>query len=544
MENNLVKVYSQHHFMFPFRWDILPIGFGLDDIKENEPFDKRTKLSSFEESFGNWKRKQYDIKNAVGEIDPNAYNTFTYFHEFAQKTIFDFEYPWKKNQDIIRYYEYTVDEKKENFYEIEHLEKTNKNDWNCKKYHTKTLKLRVDGITLHIFNTGVGVLSYDLSNIKPEQRHPHVILKINDYGRRMYPQYLNLNAVKENFLANKITLQLNDHIIEDDFSIYDDGSIVSTVEPYRLPKFIQQLFPDKFIFRTTPEKLKESKILITKVTDDRMFFQCWYGNKSISEDITTTFKANNKINSDWLYAYIFGDKETNSSIANSELQKEQLNTNVYKRWIGWNTVYGISRDSFVCLTDEADFGYNHLRIHMQGMYYNISILCLAQRASILKFTTEVANITDLAKLNINNDKEKKHQKEIIENIKELYKNYIEFINKIYFREITPQIQGIEIYTQFQKILNIENEIKDLDNEISELHNYVSLLQDKERNDEAHQLNQMAGIFLPATLMFSILGANFYSDDNFLSNFISLPSLIWIAIGCIPSIYFYYKIKNQ
>ncbi|MBL0286673.1 MAG: hypothetical protein IPQ19_04465 [Bacteroidetes bacterium] len=154
------------------------------------------------------------------------------------------------------------------------------------------------------------------------------------------------------------------------------------------------------------------------------------------------------------------------------MKAKQLKAHTYDRWLNYGTIYGMTRDSFVCLSDTG-FGKKLTMQHMNTMYYTLSVLCLAQRTSVLKFTAEVANLADLAKI----DPDKK----LIDNIKGVYKNYIEFINKLYFREITPQIQGIEIYNQFQKILNLENEIKDLDSEISELHEYVSLIQTERQN---------------------------------------------------------------
>jgi hypothetical protein len=395
------------------------------------------------------------------------------------------------------------------------------------------LDLVIEGITLHFFNTGVGVLTYNLTNINPEQSKELDILKINEFGRRIYPQFLNnkgLLGTKQQFLANSIKLVINELDFSfDDFSWFNiELGNPSVSEPYRLPRLIKKLFHDEFIFKLNEnETLKSPKILITKVTDDRMFFQCWYGNNENANQIGLHFKQQAKIKSDWWYAYIFGDKALRDSIANKKMQAEQLEYHTYKRWAEYGTIYGMSRDSFVCLSDEGSFSYDLVRRHMQSMYYTISILCLVQRATILKFTAEVANIADLAKIK-ENDK-------VIENIKDVYRNYIEFINKLYFREITPQIQGIEIYTQFQKILNIENEVKDLDKEISELHEYVSLLQGDERNRQAGNLNIIATVFLFATLMFGILGANIYDDKApIFKGVINWTAWIWIGIGFIPS----------
>lgn len=522
------KIYSHHHFMFPFRWDVLPVDFSISKIKENISFDERTDLNHIPDKFDNWYRVKYRLCNTDNKLKYQNYNEFTYFHEFIQKAVFDYDYPWKKEQEIIKYYEYSLDPNFTNEYSIEFI----------KNNTLQTLVLDLDGITLHFYSTGVGVLTYNLTNSKINQSDASSILKINEFGRRTYPQFMSSNgtkAVKEKFLANKIVLTVNGKPITEDFSCFDDQqSFLSPFEPYRLPEFITGLFKAKFIFRMTNTELDEEKILITKVTDDRMFFHSWYGNNEISNLISEEYKKEGKISNDWYYAYLFGDKDY-PTIANKRMQLKQTELHSYTRWIEMGTVYGMSRDSFVSVTDTGDFSCNLLRVHMQTIYYTISVLCLAQKASILKFTAEVANLADLAKVQQN--------KQLVNNIKEVYKNYIEFINKLYFREITSQIQGIEIYNQFQTILNMDKEIDDLDNEISELHDYVSLLQDSKRNEEAAKLNKLAMIFLPATLLFGLLGANLYDGNKeFMPRFFSLNTLFWVIVAFIPTIVYYFYLK--
>ncbi|MBL0286671.1 MAG: hypothetical protein IPQ19_04455 [Bacteroidetes bacterium] len=60
----------------------------------------------------------------------------------------------------MKYYEYDLDKAKDNKYLISYLENS----------ETKQLELRLEGITLHFFNTGVGVLTYNLSNIFESQK--------------------------------------------------------------------------------------------------------------------------------------------------------------------------------------------------------------------------------------------------------------------------------------------------------------------------------------------------------------------------------------
>ena len=100
--------FSHHHFMFPFRWDILPAGFGRSDIKENISFDERTNLQGVPDRFGSWKRKPFSFVDETGKFLHENYNEFTYYHEFVAKAIYDYPFAWKKNQEVQKYYEYDI----------------------------------------------------------------------------------------------------------------------------------------------------------------------------------------------------------------------------------------------------------------------------------------------------------------------------------------------------------------------------------------------------------------------------------------------------
>lgn len=517
-------IYSHHHFMFPFRWDILPVGFTIYDVKENEPFDQRTDLNFFNDEFGPWKRKPFTLSNNETGNDNSNYSEFVYYHQHVQKAIYDYQYPWKNNQILLKYFEYNIDKSLTNHYII-------------KEKDGKTFELQLDGITLHLFATGVGILSYNLSNCIEGQGAPEDILRINELGRRIYPQFLGIDGVqntKSAFLADSIRIVINEiKIIEENFPNIE----LDIINPTILPSFITEVLPDNFIYQIGNQVLANKRVLIVRVTDDRMFFVSWYGNKKLSDEIKNKFIKVQKLDNKWWYAFVFGDKTTDSSVANKIMYESQLNECTYQRWVENGTVYGITNDSFVCLTDTTSFSFNIVRQHVQSIYYTMSILCLAQRTSILKFTAEIANLADIAKL--------QKDEKLMTNIKDIYKNYIEFTNKLYFIEVTSQIQGIELYDMIQEQMNIKEEISFLKNEINELNQYVTLLQDEVRNKEAAWLNRVAAFFLPASIFFTVVGAGFISNHNFdISNGIDWDIMQWVLIGFAPSIFFYLYIKYR
>lgn len=507
-------LYSVHSFLFPFRWDFI-----AENIeKEMIPFSLRTNLDDFNRIFSKCNTlKRTPFK--IGMDRPN-YNEFSYFHDYALRALYDLgnETNHLKDHEIL-YYEINGNEG--DFYKIKIL---NGNEYT----------LFPDSICMHIYSTGVGVLTLNLMNSNYSE--PEDILQINEFGRRIYPQYLKpegIETTKGTFLADKIEGKIGDITFYEDFNQYDRKlDIESTFLP---PDFIKKFFGFKigelegieraFVFRKSHER--KGNIRISRITDDRMFYICCYQNgelasKMAEEQIDGHEKQYHYQKDPFWFAFTFGDKEQNDiSIKYTEIQKSQLKKHSYLRWIDYKnpgefegTLYGLSRNSFVCLS-----GWSDSLIHMQTMYYQMCVLCLAQRASVLRFAYEVSNITNILEENANPSGK----------IKDLYKNYIQFINKIYFREITSQLQGNEIYKQFQEVMNLEKDVKDLDIEISEFHTYVSIW-------EQSNLSKVATWFLPASVIAGILCANVIFIDRktgFIQN--QLAFFMWLGVVVVSTL---------
>lgn len=497
---------SVHSFILPIRWDYLHPLYQPDTRKENISFDERTDLSKITEKLYSsaWKRTFYRIDN-----NPLQYNELTYFHAYATKTLFDLQQKDETGEEVIS------NNKTMAYFEIG----TSLGDYYLLRTVDGNYELNLTGLSLHVYNTGVAILSFTLENYQYQKSED--ILRINEFGRRIYPQFLGTRvpfteATKNSFQASLIEVKcnnINNGIpIQEDFSQYDtlqfkETHLNDSAGEYQyntvidFPNHIKALFTNDFVFNANDEKGGD-KIRFNLLTDDRMFFQCWYGDNNITQslkqesELISGKKGFAYANSDFWHAFMFGDKSAgNLGIANSFLKEETLLKNTYDRWVGYGTLYGFTRDSFVAISEALKDLPIDLKEHFKTIYYQMAVLCLAQRAITLRFSAEVSSLADLGKTD---------GKKASLLINQLYLNYIEFINKIYFREVTPQIQGIDIYSQFQEAMNIEKDIIDLDREIQELHNYATLIEQKEATDEAVKLNRLATVFLPATFTVGLL----------------------------------------
>ena len=522
---------SVHNFLLPFKWNYLPSQYKPEAGKQPFDFDERTDLGKFNEKIkdGLFERKFFKI-----DKDPLNYNEINYFHGFIYKSIYDLQQADEptvnqvsKNKTIL-YYEIPINE--QSAYVID----TQKD----------TYRLQLTGISLHVFNTGTAIITFNLEN--HAYKESEQILQINEFGRRLYPPFLagdegnQTHIPKGIMLATKIKIELPSLTIQEDFCGFDNLTQVEThcFDPERkkygqiivFPNHITKLFNENFTFK--PKVTGGEIIRINAVGDDRMFYQCWYGNNSISKRLKQYGKKEFDSKNNFWFAFTNGDKSSKDlGLDSQELQMELAKNRTYRLWEGYGTFYGFTRESFVSLSNEQS---SFIGIHMRHMYYQMCVLALAQRASILRFSSEIASLADLGR---------SEPREAAKLIEKLYLNYIEFNNKIYFREITPQMQGIDIYTGLQQAMKIPTDVEDLQKELADLYNFSMMVKQDIQNKQTLRLTRLAAFFLPPTLAFSIMGSNFYSEKNWdwHGTNIDWDVIFWIALGC--STVFIYPIFN-
>jgi len=358
---------------------------------------------------------------------------------------------------------------------------------------SKIYTLDIDKLQLKVFDEfNIAILSFHIENKKYSQTQE--ILEINDYLRRIYPEYLDDNN-NCNLVAQSIKLDT----IEETFNTKNKNN-----SP-KISNIITALLGE-----------------VTPAVDDRMFTISYFNN----QDFANETKQNYLVNDKW-YEYVFIDGD-GKMVQDSLMQRKLIKKATYTRWRDYGTLYGISKYSFVCLAN-SDFPFPH----MKTLYFDMFTLLLMVRATLLKFSDEVSEIAK----NLNN-------KNTIDNVAKLYERYIQFVNGYYFREITAKDQGLELYEMALETLNIQRDIKDLDSEIEELFRYVEMKQRKEAEIEAEKTNKKlndinlyGGILLFASFLTGFFGMNVGDNDNF-------PGWIVYPIIGISTYWAYKKFKGD
>ena len=507
------KIFSQHIFLFPFKIN-LPEHNGKSKSKYDSSIEKLEEISRLILSDKKWQYRSFNFptENGLNKDAVWAYNEEKYFHPYTNAALFNKSCETSSFQEkqtpISNYYDREIREDDKIEFGI------------LDKIYT----LNINHLSLRIFETGIGILTITLYNLDEQQSALSDILLINDFGRRIYPQFLGetdgITATKNNFLPQYIKMYMGE---EEIYESFNEKDYLNKLEN-NYAEYIKQLI----------HPLKD----ITPVMDDRMFVMCWYGNTPIMNNLKRWRKNQNGFNyeqnTDW-YKYVFVDGKY-PGVYNKQLMKKLIQESTYARFVEMGTLYGVTRYSFMCLTDDDWYGYNIVRNHMQKVYYQMIVLILAQRASLLKFNFEMERIAGLAD-EIYRSKKVRSKDNIVRKIEVLNKDIILFLNRMWFLEITPQEQGIELYNLLQSKIGINEQIEELRTEIKELYDFIEL---KVEQRSANNLTMMGLLFIPLSLVTGLFGINLYffrninesaSVDRILHPYLS-SSLIFFFISYI------------
>lgn len=445
---------SKHFFLFPFTCSGIDFKSFHDTTWQDSIYSNGTKI---------WKREHIDAKEGGEKND--LYNELNYFYPHLHNILYD-----TSNDSCVRHYEYNG--LKEAQYQI---------TVQIAEDEQKKYTLRVDSININYYSTGVGVLSIETSNWEYNQNDD--ILRINQFGRRLFhpfiPKKLEYAEAARSLLLD---LNWNEHI---------NLMNPDTTRPNQISGELIE-----FIRKTLPSKENEIKPIL----DDRMFVLSWFRSNEISfsdDESFSRLKKGAKNNSFW-YRYIFVDTN-NPTCQNTEMQATLTESATYARWQKWGTLYGISRYSFVMLTNYGCPDY--LLKYFETEYVKMAELALVQRASILKYTRALQECTN-TKVEFKN----------IDKLSDYYEEYLHFLNNYRFTNISAQDQAIELYEMLCDNIHIKEDSALLDQQFNEVQELMELREEKIANEKANSLNMLAALAVPISITSAIFG--FFFHDNF------------------------------
>ena len=483
-------MYSYHIFYFPFKW-----------AKKEVPEGTMTQLTDFSQirflNNGKWVRPAVaeSQENDGNKTDKNnvsldaqvLYNEKNYYFRFVHDVLYD---SGDGNDNLVMHFERKEPQEKD----VRYLIKVSGRE--------KPYSLKVDAININLYKTGVGLMSFYLRNDDESQCDTRDILNINQYGRRILPPFWSeVNAKERNELSEYLEISgLDTEISKEDFKSY------TVDEPWMATSMLDSLLKDL-----------TDNLTLTPVIDDRMFVMSLYKNddmSGLSLSAADAYCNPSSLFSEFWYKYLFVDTWS-PTCQNNEMRRDLLRAHTYLRWQDWNSLYGVSRYSFVYLTNSGVSSY--LVDYFMTTYARMMEIALVQRASVLCFSNEVTTLTKRGDWTL---------EKLSEHVDSLNEEYIRFINRMYFRELTSQDQGVELYGMIRQNLDIDSYVEELKDEIEKLHDTISFKVERSRNEKAETLNFMAAILLPVSIVTGFWSMNLGLFCNVKSNWLSFA----IAVG--------------
>lgn len=361
----------------------------------------------------------------------------------------------------------------------------------------KLYRLKIKEMSLKFYKSGIALLSFELLNTTYEQ--PEQIIAINGIGKCVYPYILPIEQAQKDYFPERIEIRLGKERIVEQF----DKHYKKT--PMFIADFIMALLGPSFSCNSN--QVGREGFYIEPLFSNRMFTLCLYRNSKLLYDI-----KNNNLKDQFLTQFmVFSRKEKMTDVTYIDLPKVR---------------YGIGRFALIGVTadDEESKVYNEL-----------ATIAIVQRATLLHFSNQIAFITTLKK------------EQVVRGIGNLYEIYVQFINQMYFHEVTVDVQGSSIYEALLKQLKIKEEMTDLSFEMKEVHEYTSLIQKNQAQARMDILTIVGTLLVIPTFVTGFFGMNILEDRFmrwwaykdvylFLNSYVVLPVLAilgvysWLARG--------------
>ena len=477
------EVFSYHTFMFPFLYEM----------------NKTTAKKFMECCHPGWFADVWEPEKMNEAV---YYNQYHYFNESAHNAIY-----MKKSPSQIKNFETEavinlrfdlLSLAQENPTADPEREKKRSHDMeNSIKYVIRKgdnqYALDVHAVRMKLYNTGVGILMFELENRKYSAEKD--VIAINDFGRRIYAAYYAHanDRLYCSICADEIYLEINGNALSKGKTSLLPNELRSSAETTILAEPIMRLLSNEKYRITTKKNCGKDEFCIEPVIDDRMFVACYYKNGDFVDAMRewdgenyrymTHAKEKNPFDNkengnaaNRLYTMMYVDGDGICCHSRSMLQNLLSDDHIYTRWLeyGWvqnqtkqnefaGTITGFSEYTMISVAKNPP---DYLVSAFLTQYVEMATLVLAQRASLLSFEYMISECA---------------RGEKTYKVDDIQKKYTLFQSQILLKEVSPQQQGIELYDMLEKNLMIEKEQNEIKEQINGLFEQKNFDHDRKEN---------------------------------------------------------------
>lgn len=503
--------------------------FFLFPFAVSKNLEQETQDHSFEPDEKEWERIEFSLPLNPSELKEGAqgksswtlcqhYAEYIYFHDYVRSFLFPSQSLQSSDHgtmdEVARFYRFTG-------LEFPSLLELETNDG-------KRLTAFINGICLHFYPGGVGVLTFEMSN-EPETKHEEDeaskierdfkvrysiisrggdLLLFHNMLRRVYPSYFekddfDAQAKNKDFPRRIRILNLSGKPAEafQDLEYYDPHRTFLLYNPDQ-----KRYYPTvtRLILRLLPGLMGAQRTLpLHPVLDDRMLIHTYLAFPEQLYNLTTG-RARDVFFSRLLYV----DNPGHNYRYNPAFIEPEMAHHAYTRWEHYGTKYGFTRFASVFVYFGND---GSLYRPVTSMYYQMFLLIVYFRSRLIQFSDEIARIAQKSPdPNRSNEAEKKKFKD---SLRALHRRFMHFMNRFWFVEVTNQDQGIEIFQLMRKAFEIEPMYSQVKDEIERADELTELL----HNEDVERFNTRVGLvgaiwgFL--AILTGFLGMNFEPISN-------------------------------
>ncbi len=320
-----------------------------------------------------------------------------------------------------------------------------------------------------------------------ENFQAHTCLTVNNLARIVYPTFREQQEEKK---IAQIELLCEEKLLAT-FYKGDPGETVKTSLRPKISQVVEHL---------VKEGLDIGNGHILPMLDDRMFVNshiALWGEKPGTDAGRAAYQAFFSVA---LYVDQEGEEHLDGYVYDPEFVKKQMEHEVLWRWHAHSgNLYGFTNYSNVYM-GFGRFLANIAPRHIHNHYFYMALLALYYRTSMIGYLARLARTSKRLLKHPNKEESRA-------DIRKLRGSFIEFTNQYWFREITSQMQGIEIFDHQYRVMNIEREYSEFKEEIERADDFIQMAWQDEMSDNA--------------VKFAFIGLAFA---------IIAPLISWFAIG--------------
>lgn len=256
--------------------------------------------------------------------------------------------------------------------------------------------------------------------------------------------------------------------------------------------------------------------------DNRMFTMAHIKTQSVSAYLQQSDWSSPdclKRNLNWHRLMTVDGLQASTATSNAAMREQAVTEGTYSRWLDTaapdqSTLFGVTRHSFIMLgAAENTYFTGHLTAHFIHQYSEMVRLALGQLAAVHRFGRDIYTLSG----NVMSPRRKIRShgldEQVFRNVTAFRQSFNDYINRLSFREVSPQIQGSELYRLLQSRLGIQEHLDQLREEISQLFSHVEMLQRQSQEKSIHQLTQTSIVLGVLAVVGGVYGANFIAMEG-------------------------------